>query len=138
MRISVLVFMTIFASPCSKVATKCAKPGSSDRSELDVDIVDQAEALSLVFTPNSVHRAEPIHVVRLGAVLLSLHVAVGPSKTRRADTAELLLSLAGKRAPVYLLYTTCRSLNGHAVPALSASFLASFEALGERKSASNA
>ena len=44
MRISVLVFMTIFASPCPKVATKCAKLGCSDRLELDVDMVDQAEA----------------------------------------------------------------------------------------------
>ena len=49
-----------------------------------------------------------------------------------------LLSWAGQRAPIYLLYTTCRSLNGHVVPALAASFLASFEALRERKGASNA
>jgi len=34
--------------------------------------------------------------------------------------------------------TTCRSLNDHVVPALVASFLASFEALRERKGASNA
>ena len=37
-------FMSIFASPCPKVATKCAKLGCSDRLELDVDMVDQAEA----------------------------------------------------------------------------------------------
>ena len=36
--------MTIFASPCAKVATKCAKPGYSDWGELDVGMVDQAEA----------------------------------------------------------------------------------------------
>ena len=44
-----------------------------------------------------------------------------------------LLSWAGQRAPVYLLYATCRSLNGHVVPALAASFLASFDALRELK-----
>ena len=33
------------------------------------------------------------------------------------------------RAPVYLVDTTCRSLNGHVVPALAVSFLASFDAL---------
>ena len=37
-------FMSIFAPPCPKVATKCAKLGCSDRCELDVDMVDQAEA----------------------------------------------------------------------------------------------
>ena len=60
---------------------------------------------------------------------------------RRLDELVLpycLLSCARQRAPVYLLFTTCRSLNCHAVPALAASFLASFEALGERKDASNA
>ena len=36
--------MTVFASPCPKVATKCAKLGCSDRGELDVDMMDQAEA----------------------------------------------------------------------------------------------
>ena len=36
--------MTIFAPPCPKVVTKFAKPGSSDRCELDVGMVDQAEA----------------------------------------------------------------------------------------------
>ena len=49
-----------------------------------------------------------------------------------------LLSWAGQHAPIYLVYTTCRSLNGYIVPALVASFLASFEALRERKGASNA
>ena len=33
-----------------------------------------------------------------------------------------LLSWAGPRAPVYLLYTICRSLNGHVAPAVAASF----------------
>ena len=36
--------MTIFAPPCPKVVTKCANPGSYDRCELDVGMVDQAEA----------------------------------------------------------------------------------------------
>ena len=36
--------MTVFASSCNKVATKCAKPGCSDRGEFDVDMVDRAEA----------------------------------------------------------------------------------------------
>jgi hypothetical protein len=48
-----------------------------------------------------------------------------------------LLSCAGQRATVYLLYTTCRTLNGHVVPALVASFLASFEAPRERKGAAS-
>ena len=33
-----------------------------------------------------------------------------------------LLNWAGQRAPVYPLYATCRSLNGHVVPALAVSF----------------
>jgi len=49
-----------------------------------------------------------------------------------------LLSWAGQRAPIYLLHTTCRSLNGRVVPELFVSFLASFEALRERKDASKA
>ena len=48
------------------------------------------------------------------------------------------LSWAGQRAPIYLLYTTCRSLGRHVVTKRAASFLASFEALKERKGASNA
>ena len=36
--------MTIFAPPCPKVVTKFAKLGSSDRCELDVGMVDEAEA----------------------------------------------------------------------------------------------
>ena len=49
-----------------------------------------------------------------------------------------LLSGTGQRAPIYLSNTTCRSLDCHVVPTLVASFLASFEALRERKGASNA
>jgi len=30
--------------PCPKAATKCAKPGCSDQSELALDMVDRAEA----------------------------------------------------------------------------------------------
>ena len=44
-----------------------------------------------------------------------------------------LLSWAGQRAPIDPLYSTCRSLNCHVVPALVSSLLASFEALRERK-----
>ena len=36
--------MSIFAPPYPKVVTKCADLGSSDRCELDVDMVDQVEA----------------------------------------------------------------------------------------------
>jgi len=36
-----------------------------------------------------------------------------------------LLSWAGQRAPVYFLYTSCRSLSCHVVPPLAASFLVS-------------
>ena len=36
--------ITIFAPPCPKVVTKCAKLGCSDRHELDVDMLDEAEA----------------------------------------------------------------------------------------------
>ena len=42
-----------------------------------------------------------------------------------------LLSWAGQRAPVYLLYRTCRSLNSHVVPALASSVLVSFGALSQ-------
>ena len=45
------------------------------------------------------------------------------------------LILAGQQAPVYLFFTTCRSLNCHVVPTLAASFLAGFEALRERRGA---
>ena len=48
-----------------------------------------------------------------------------------------LLSWAGQRAPVYLLYTTYRSLNGLVVFALAASFLASLGALKEHNAASH-
>ena len=100
----------------------------------------QVGALSLISTPHLVHRVEHFHAVRLGAVLSSLHVALKP---RRLGLGELmltccLLSWAGQRAPIYPLYTTCRSLNCHVVPALAASFLASYVALGERVGASDA
>ena len=48
--------------------------------------------------------------------------------------AYCLLSWA--TALIYLLYTTCHSLNCHVVPALAASSLASFDAPRERKGAS--
>jgi hypothetical protein len=49
-----------------------------------------------------------------------------------------LLSWVGQRAPIYLLCTMCRSLGCHVVPTLVASFLASIEAMGEQKGASDA
>ena len=49
-----------------------------------------------------------------------------------------LLSWVGQRAPIYLFYTTSRSLNSNAVPELAASFLTSFGALGEWQGAFNA
>ena len=52
--------------------------------------------------------------------------------------SHCLLSLAGQRSPIYPLYKTCCPQNGHVVPALAASFLASSGALGEQKSASYA
>ena len=58
-----------------------------------------AGALSLIFTPHSVHRAEHLHVVRLMAVLLSHHVAVGPSKIMRVDAIILFAKLGGATGP---------------------------------------
>ena len=49
-----------------------------------------------------------------------------------------LVALSPAMVPPLFLYKTHRSLNGHVVPALASSFLASFEALGERKGASYA
>ena len=76
--------------------------------------------------------------MRLGAVLLSLHVAVGPLKIKRVRTIVLFAKPGGATGPYLSLYTTCRVLNGFVVSALVSSFLASFEALRERKVASNA
>ena len=45
------------------------------------------------------------HVVQIEAVLLSLHVAVGPSKIRRVDASVLFAKLGGATAPIYLLFT---------------------------------
>ena len=64
-----MFFITIFASPCPKVATKCAKPGCSDRGELDVDMVDQAEA-----TPGSQVRFLPLPGVRGETCIRQVHV----------------------------------------------------------------
>ena len=47
----------------------------------------------------SFHRVENFHVVRLGAVLLSLHVAVGPSKIRRDGAFLLFAKLDGATGP---------------------------------------
>ena len=70
-------------------------------------------------------------------MLFSLHVAVEPSNIEGAGTAVLLSKLGGAPASIYYLYTTCCSLNGHVVPVLGSLFLASFEALRERKCASD-
>ena len=69
--------------------------------------------------------------MRLEALLLSLYVAVEPSKIEGVDATVLFAKLGGATALIYLLYTTCHSLNGNVVPALVASILASFEALRE-------
>ena len=51
--------------------------------------------------------------------------------------AYSLLSWAGQRAPIYHLYTMCRSLGFHIAPAAVSSSLASFDALSEQKGALN-
>ena len=66
-------------------------------------------------------------------MLLSLYIAAGPSKIKRVGAVVLLAKLGGATGPIYLFYTTCRSLNGRFVPALIASFLTSCKALRERK-----
>ena len=55
--------------------------------------------MPLIFTLHSVHRAEHFHVVRLGAVLLSLHVAVEPSKILRVEATVLFAKLGGATGP---------------------------------------
>ena len=78
--------------------------------------------------------------MRLGAVLSGLHVAVESSKIWRVDANALFSNLGGATGPVYLFYTAHRLLSFHVDPTQAASFLevASFEALRERKGASNA
>ena len=63
---------------------------------------------------------------------------LGPRRLREPVLLCFFLSWAGQRAPVYLLFKTCRALNGHIVLVLVSPFLASFEALRERKGASYA
>ena len=53
----------------------------------------------LIFFLHSVHRVEHIHVVRLGAVFSSPHVAVESSKTGRAGTAALFAKQSGSTSP---------------------------------------
>ena len=53
---------------------------------------------------HSVHRVENFYVVRLEALLLSHHVAAGPSETM-AVPPYCFLGWAGQRAPVCLFYT---------------------------------
>ena len=62
---------------------------------------------------------------------------LGPQRLGKLVLSYCPLSWAGQRAPICLLNTTCRSLNGHVAPALVASLLASFEALRERIGNSN-
>ena len=57
--------------------------------------------------------------MRLETVLLSPHIAAEPSKTRSAGATVLPAKLDGATAPIYLLYTACRSLNGHIATALA-------------------
>ena len=59
-----------------------------------------------------------LHAVRFETVPLSLHVAFGPSKIMRACDIVLIAKLGVQRVLIYLLYTTCSSLNCHNVPAL--------------------
>jgi len=53
--------------------------------------------------PRHLSSAENVRTVRLGAVLSSPHVAVGPSKIKRADATVLFAKLGGARAQ----YTSC-------------------------------
>ena len=65
-------------------------------------------------------------------------VATNPWRSGEPKLPCFLLSWAGQRAPSCPSYKTSHSRNYHVVYALAASFLAGFEALGERKGASNA
>ena len=56
--------------------------------------------------------------MRLETVLLSPHVAAGPSEMWIVDSTVLFAKLGEATAPVYLLYTKCHSLNGRVVPTL--------------------
>jgi hypothetical protein len=58
-----------------------------------------AGALSLIFTLHSVYLVEHYQVVRLEAVLLCLHVAVEPSKIKKAGAVVLLAVLGGATGP---------------------------------------
>jgi hypothetical protein len=51
---------------------------------------------------------------------------LSPWRLEELGLLYCLLSRVGQRAPIYLLYTTCRSLSGKVAPALAVSFLASF------------
>ena len=85
-----------------------------------------AGTLLLIFTPHSVRRFEHTHAVQLGAVLSILHVAVGPSGIMRVNAIALFAQLGGATGPYLPLAQECRSLKYHVIPALAASFLASF------------
>ena len=99
-------------------------------------------ALSLISTPHSVHRVEHFHVVRLGAVLLSPHVAFEPSKIKKVGDVVLLAKLGGATGPylslVHDMPLATRPRRPRTTESVVASFLASFEALIERKGASDA
>ena len=56
-------------------------------------------ALSLIFAIHPVCRVGHLQVVRLEAVLSSLRVFVGPSKTQRADADVLFAKLGGATSP---------------------------------------
>ena len=65
----------------------------SQRTEVQYR-VSVSGALSLIFTFHPVHRVEHLRTVRLEAMLPSLHVAVEPSKIRRAEATIDIGSLA--------------------------------------------
>ena len=49
--------------------------------------------MGYVYVRRCVYRAEHLHTMRLEALLLSLHVAVGPSNIRRVDATVLFAML---------------------------------------------
>ena len=71
----------------------------SQRFEVQYRVSVSAGTRPLILTIFSVHSAEHFHVVRLGAVLFSLHVAVGPSKVRRVGAIVLLSKLGWATCP---------------------------------------
>ena len=61
-----------------------ARRGAAHRSAIQ-GLRSGRSVTQVIYTLHSVHRVEHVHVVRLEAVLLSLHVAIELSKIRRSS-----------------------------------------------------